>query len=72
MKLTAFNILAICESLAKISEKEFDLNTACVIASNLNALSVPRETIDNKKNEIITKYAEKIKKEKLIIKTMVL
>lgn len=62
MKLTAFNILAICESLAKISEKEFDLNTACVIASNLNALSVPRETIDNKKNEIITKYAEKNKK----------
>lgn len=49
MKLTAFNILAICESLAKISEKEFDLNTACVIASNLNALSVPRKQLIIKK-----------------------
>ena len=61
MKLTAFNILAICESLAKISEKEFDLNTACLIAGNLNNLSVPRETIDAKRNEIIAKYAQKNK-----------
>ena len=59
MKLTAFNILAICESLAKISEKEFDLNTACLIAGNLNNLSVPRETIDTKRNEIIAKYVQK-------------
>lgn len=72
MKLTAFNILAICESLAKISEKEFDLNTACVIASNLNALSVPRETIDNKKMKLLLNMPKKIKKEKLITKTMVL
>ena len=63
MKLTAFNILAICESLAKISEKEFDLNTACLIAGNLNNLSVPRETIDAKRNEIIAKYAQKNKEE---------
>ena len=42
MKLTAFNILAICESLAKISEKEFDLNTACRIAGNHNRFDMLR------------------------------
>ena len=59
MKLKAIEILNIYDSLVKISEAEFDLNTACIIANNIKSLSVTKETIDTKRNDIIAKYAEK-------------
>ena len=59
MKLKAIEILNIYDSLVKISEAEFDLNTACIIANNIKSLSVTKETIDIKRNDIIAKYAEK-------------
>ena len=59
MKLKAIEILNIYDSLVKISEAEFDLNTACIIANNIKSLSATKETIDAKRNDIIAKYAEK-------------
>lgn len=59
MKLKALDILNTYESLAKLADKELDLQTACAIAKNLKELSVTKEVIDKKRTELINKYAEK-------------
>lgn len=59
MKLTGIDILNMYESLMKIAEKEFGLNTACIIAKNIKELSISKEIVENKRNTIIMKYATK-------------
>ena len=59
MKLKALDILNTYESLAKLADKELDLQTACTIAKNLRELAVAKEVIDKKRTELINKYAEK-------------
>ncbi len=59
MKLKALDILNTYESLAKLADKELDLQTACAIAKNLRELAVAKEVIDKKRTELINKYAEK-------------
>ena len=53
------DILNTYESLAKLADKELDLQTACTIAKNLQELAVTKEVIDKKRTELINKYAEK-------------
>ncbi len=59
MKLKAFELLDIYESLSKISEQELDLETSYAIAKYLKEILVAKELIDGKRNKIIFKHAEK-------------
>lgn len=59
MKLRALDILNAYEALAKLADKELDLQTACAIAKNLKELAIAKEIIDKKRTELIQKYAEK-------------
>ena len=61
MKLKALDILNVYESLEKLSEHELSLETSFVIAKNIKELLLSKEIIDTKRNNIITKYAEKDK-----------
>lgn len=61
MKLKALDILNVYESLEKISEHELSLETSFVIAKNIKELLLSKEIIERKRNNIITKYAEKDK-----------
>lgn len=59
MKLKAIEILNTYEALAKLADKELDLQSACTVAKNLKELSLSKEVIDKKRKELIDKYAEK-------------
>ena len=59
MTLKASEIIEIYDSLAKIADKEIDFNTACIIAKNIKNLSISKEIVDKKRNEIVLKYGEK-------------
>ncbi|MCI8683375.1 MAG: hypothetical protein HFH50_10375 [Lachnospiraceae bacterium] len=61
MKLKALDILNVYESLEKLSEHELSLETSFVIAKNIKELLLSKEIIETKRNNIITKYAEKDK-----------
>lgn len=61
MKLKALDILNVYESLEKFSEHELSLETSFVIAKNIKELLLSKEIIETKRNNIITKYAEKDK-----------
>ena len=61
MKLKALDILNVYESLEKLSEHELSLETSFVIAKNIKELLLSNEIIETKRNNIITKYAEKDK-----------
>ena len=66
MKLKALDILNVYESLEKLSEHELSLETSFVIAKNIKELLLSKEIIETKRNNIITKYAEKDKNLSLI------
>lgn len=59
MTLKALDILNIYESLEKLSEHEINLETSFLIAKNMKELLLSKEIIETKRNNIITKYAEK-------------
>ena len=61
MKLKALDILNVYASLEKLSEHELSLETSFVIAKNIKELLLSKEIIETKRNNIITKYAEKDK-----------
>lgn len=61
MKLKALDILNVYESLEKLSEHELSLETSFVIAKNIKELLLSKEIIETKRNNIITKFAEKDK-----------
>ncbi len=59
MKLTANEIVTMHEALNKLADKELDLATSCTIARNLKELTIAKDIIDRKRNELITRHAEK-------------
>lgn len=66
MKLKALDILNIYNSLEKLSEFELNLEASFLIAKNLKELLISKEIIEVKRNDIITKYAEKDEKGNII------
>lgn len=59
MKIKAFELLNIYESLSKISEQELDLETSYTIAKYMKELLVAKELVDGKRDKIILRHAEK-------------
>ena len=59
MKVKAIDILEKFEALGTLADKETDLTTAINIAKNLKELSISKDVIDKKRNDIIMKYAVK-------------
>lgn len=57
MNLTALDILNKYEGFEKLATKDVDLITACSVAKNIKELSIHKEVIDKKRNELILKYA---------------
>lgn len=59
MKLKANSILNIYNALGILADKELDLDTACLIAKNIKELEISKTVIDQKRDAVITEYAEK-------------
>ena len=59
MKLKATDILNIHHSLEKLSDTELDLDSACIIAKDMNELAVAKGVIDAKRNKLVTEYAKR-------------
>lgn len=59
MKIKAIDLLNMSEGLSYLSDKEVDLSTSIIIAENINALSVAKNVIDTKRNDLILKHATK-------------
>lgn len=59
MKLKGNTIINLYETFNKLANKELDLNTACIIAKNIQELSNPKKIIDEKRNIFINEYAKK-------------
>ncbi len=61
--MKVIQILTTYEALAFLMERDLDIHTACSIAKNMQAISVPKRVIDEKKEkllrELIEKYGEK-------------
>lgn len=64
--MKAINILSIYDSLVILADKDLDLNIACDIAKNLQTLTVPKQVIEQKRDKLILKYAEKDDNEQII------
>ena len=59
MKIIGSEFLNICDAFSRLITKEMNLNTACSIAKNIKEMDVVKKVIDNKRNEIIKRYAKK-------------
>lgn len=61
--MKVIQILTTYEALAFLMEQDLDIHTACIIAKNMQAISVPKRVIDEKKEkllqELVQKYGEK-------------
>lgn len=57
--MTVNEILNTYHVLDKLSSNEFDLNTSCKIAKNIQELDTYIKVIDSKRNSIIEKYSTK-------------
>ncbi len=61
--MKVIQILTTYEALAFLMEQDLDIHAACSIAKNMQAISVPKRVIDEKKEkllrELIEKYGEK-------------
>lgn len=59
--MKALNVLYTYESLATLTDERLDLNTAIIIAKNIETLTAPKQVIDEKRFKLIKTYAEKDK-----------
>lgn len=59
MKLKGNELLNIYDAFENISTEKMDLNTSFIIAKNIKEISIAKELIDQKRNELIQNYAEK-------------
>lgn len=55
--MKAIDLLNIYHVFMALAEKELDLNTACIIAKNINTLSVLKNTIEARREKLIEIYA---------------
>ena len=59
MELTGLQVINIFNALENLSEKEFDLDTACSIVKNSKELSIAKKVIDDRRDRLLAEYAEK-------------
>ena len=64
--MKAINILEIYESLTALADKDLNLSTACDIAKNLQALTIPKQIIEQKRDKLVLEYGEKDEKGQII------
>lgn len=57
--MNGFQLLNLYEVFVGLSNKELDINTACIIAKNIHNLILLRDTINDKRKKIIEKYARR-------------
>lgn len=55
--MNGIQLLNIYEVFMNLSDKELDINTACIIAKNIHYLAPLKDTVDSKRRKIVEKYA---------------
>ena len=55
--MNGIQLLNLYEVFMYLSDKELDINTACIIAKNIHGLTLLKDTVDGKRRKIIEKYA---------------
>ena len=65
--MKVIDILKISEAFSFLSEKELDLNTAYMIANNLQKLSVGQNVIADKRKKLVDNYGTKVHKGELVL-----